>query len=250
MSRKLHYLFTWGLILILFGLIDATQIMAQGKIVGHVKDKTTGEPLIGVNVIILDTYMGAATDLEGDYVIVNVPVGVYSVQASMVGTAKILSTNVVESQNQTTRFDFELEQTALVGEKVVVTAKRDILHKEVSSSQTVINNQQLEEAAGVRTLQDFLSTQAAVTSSDYLNIRGGLASETGTVVNGLTFVNARIGKAESLVPTSAVEQVSLKSGVMSAEYRDFRSGIINVTAKPDQTTVTMVPLALPGVLLI
>ena len=147
--------------------------MAQGKIVGHVKDKTTGEPLIGVNVIILDTYMGAATDLEGDYVIVNVPVGVYSVQASMVGTAKILSTNVVESQNQTTRFDFELEQTALVGEKVVVTAKRDILHKEVSSSQTVINNQQLEEAAGVRTLQDFLSTQAAVTSSDYLNIRAG-----------------------------------------------------------------------------
>ena len=80
-------------------------------------------------------------------------------------------------------------------------------------------------------MQDFLSTQAAITSNTYLNIRGGLASETGTIVNGLTFINQRIGKAESFIPTSAVEQVSLKAGGMSAEYGDFRSGIIDVTTK-------------------
>lgn len=231
MSRRLVYLFTRGIVIISLFMCLSVELFAQGKIVGHVKDKTTNEPLIGVNIIILNTYLGAATDIEGDYVIVNVPVGVYSVQASMVGTAKVTQTNVIVSQNQTTQVDFELEQTAVLGEEVIVTAERNLLKKEVSSSQIVIDNRQLTEAAGVRTLQDFLATQAGVTKSDYLNIRGGLANETGTVINGLTFVNARVGKTEAFIPTSSIEQVSLKAGGMTAEYGDFRSGIINVTTK-------------------
>ncbi len=229
MTKNLRgHLFTLS---ILFLLIFSGIMYAQGKIIGKVTDKSNGEPLLGVNVVILGTHMGAATDENGEYIIVNVPVGTYSLQASMVGTNKVTQTNVVVSQNQTTRVDFQLEQTAIVGEEVVITAKRDILHKEVSSSQIVIDNKQLSEAAGVRTLQDFISTQAGITGTDYLNIREGRPSETGTVINGLTFVNARVGKTESLIPTSAVEQVSLKAGGMSAEYGDFRSGVINVATK-------------------
>ena len=231
MSRRLNKIFLSGMILIFLLIFSFAEILAQGKIVGHVKDNKTGEALIGVNVIILGTYLGAATDIYGDYTIVNVPVGEYSVKASMVGATTVLKTNVVVQTDQITTVNFELEQTAIEGQEVVVTAQRDILHKDVSSSQVVISNKQITEAAGVRTLQDFLSTQAAITSSKYLNIRGGLASETGTVVNGLTFVNQRIGKAQSFIPTSAIEQVSLKAGGMSAEYGDFRSGIINVTTK-------------------
>ncbi|MDH7605751.1 MAG: TonB-dependent receptor, partial [Melioribacter sp.] len=229
MTKNLQcHLFTLS---ILFLLMFSGIMYAQGKIIGKVTDKSNGEPLLGVNVVILGTYMGAATDENGEYIIVNVPVGTYSLQASMVGTNKVTLTNVIVSQNQTTRVDFQLEQTAIVGEEVVITAKRDILHKEVSSSQIVIDNKQLSEAAGVRTLQDFISTQAGITGTDYLNIREGRPSETGTVINGLTFVNARVGKTESLIPTSAVEQVSLKAGGMSAEYGDFRSGVINVATK-------------------
>lgn len=221
-----------SLLLILFLMISATEAFAQGKIVGKVVDKTTQEPLLGVNVILLGTYIGAATDLEGDYIIVNVPVGVYSIQASMVGATKITKTDVVVSSGQTTRVDFELEEaTTTLGQEIVITAQRNILHKEVSSSQIVINDSQIKEAAGVRTLQDFLSTQAGITGKQYLTIREGLPNETGTLVNGLTFVDARSGQTQSLIPTSSIEQVSLKAGGMSAEYGDFRSGIINVTTK-------------------
>lgn len=219
------------MIIIFLLIFSVAEVLAQGKIVGHVKDKTTGEALVGVNVIIEGTYYGAATDSEGDYTIVNVPVGQYSVKASMIGIATVVKTNVVVQTDRIIKVDFELEPAAIEGQEIVVTAPRDILHKEVSSSQIVINNRQITEAAGVRTLQEFLSTQAAITNSEHLNIRGGLASETGTVVNGLTFINARIGKAESLIPISAVEQVSLKAGGMSAENGDFRSGILNVTTK-------------------
>lgn len=232
MIRKLKYFFSPTLIICLFLCIASfSELFAQGKIVGRVIDKTTGEPLVGANVVLLKTLMGAAADFEGDYIIVNVPVGEYSLQATSIGSEKVIKTNVIVSENRTTRVDFELEEKTLVSEEVVVTAQRDILHKEVSSSQTIIDNKQIKEAAGVITLKDFLSTQTAVTSDKYLNIRGGLASETGTMVNGLTFVNQRTGQSESFIPTNAIEQVSVTSGGMNAEYGDFRSGIINMTTK-------------------
>ncbi len=231
MRHKYYGLFDKFLPIISFFLLLSSEIFAQGKIIGHVKDKNTGEPLLGVNVIILNTYMGAATDIDGYFVIVNVPVGKYSLQATMVGANKVVVTDVVVSQNQTTKVDFELEQTAVKGQEVVITAKRDILHKEVSSSQTVIIPSQIQETAGINTLHEYLSQQAGITDSKYLDIRGGYARGTGTIINGMTFVNTRVGKSESFVPISGVEQVSLNSGGMTAEYGEFRSGIIDITTK-------------------
>ena len=231
MSLRLNKVLLSGMIIIFLLLFSFAEVLAQGKIVGHVKDKTTGDPLIGVNVIIQGTYLGAATDIDGDYTIVNVPVGQYSVKASMVGATSVLKTNVVVQTDRITRIDFELEQTAIQGQEVVITAPRDILHKDVSSSQIVVDAKQIDATAGTRTLQDFLNTQAGITDENYLEIRGGKPGETGTMINGLTFVNARIGKTESFIPTSSIEQVSLKAGGMSAEYGQFRSGLIGVTTK-------------------
>lgn len=47
-----------------------------GKLSGVVTDQSSGDPLIGVNVIIEGTTMGASTDIDGYYVILNVPAGV------------------------------------------------------------------------------------------------------------------------------------------------------------------------------
>ena len=222
----------WSFLLLIFlSAFCGTKIFAQGKIVGHVKDNTTGEPLIGVNIIIQGTTLGAATDLNGDYVIVNVPIGTYKLQASMIGYAKELKTDVVVSFNQITRIDFNLEASAVQTKEIIVTAPRDILHKDVSSSQIVVTDKQITNTAGVRTLQDFLNTQAGITDNSYLEIRGGGPSETGTIVNGLPFVNARVGKTDAFIPTSGIEQVSLNAGGMNAEYGQFRSGLIDVTTK-------------------
>jgi len=206
-------------------------IYGQGKIIGHVENKQTKESLFGANIILLTTNIGAATDFDGDYFIVNVPVGEYSIQASMIGMAKVVKTNVIVSQDQTTEINFQLEETTIEGEEVVVVAERNILKKEVSSSQTVFTEDQIVEAAGVYTLQEFISTQAGITGGEYLNIRGGTPQETGTLLNGMSFVSTRFGKTESSLPTSGVEQVSVKTGGMTAEYGEFRSGLIQVDTK-------------------
>lgn len=220
-----------ALLLLLLCLFVAEGAFSQGKIIGHVKEKKSGEALIGVNVVVLNTSLGAATDLDGDYTILNVPVGTYTLQASAVGYTKVRQANVIVSQGQTTRVDFDLEEATLETEAVTVVATRDILHKEVSSSQTVVQVEQITEAAGVKNLQEFIATQAGITNSTYLNIRGGNPQETGTYLNGIAFVNTRVGKSESFIPTSSVEQVSIKAGGMSAEYGEFRSGVIDVATK-------------------
>ena len=67
-------------------LITVTSLTAysQGSIAGNIKDSKTGEAVIGANVVIQGTTQGAATDIEGNFVINNVKEGTYTLQISSV----------------------------------------------------------------------------------------------------------------------------------------------------------------------
>ena len=73
-----------------------------GKITGRVTDNLSGESLIGCNVMIQSLGIGTATDLQGDYVILNIPPGTIEVSFSMIGYADIQIKNVSISIDQTT----------------------------------------------------------------------------------------------------------------------------------------------------
>jgi len=208
----------------------------RSRIGGNVRDADTGEPLIGVNVIIEGTDIGAATDVEGNYIIINVPIGIQRVRATMIGYEVKVLTDVVVSADRITRLDIMLRHTVIQGQEVVVTAQRDELHKEVSNTQMVVDAMQISDATGIREINSFLTKLPGVGEDNgYLTIRGGSADQTGVTVNGLSFVNAANGNAETSIPLSAVEQVSLLSGGYNAEYGNFRSGLINVTTKSGDT---------------
>ena len=115
----------------LLAVMSASLIFAQSKskIEGNVSDADTGEPLFGANIILLDTYLGAATNLEGKYFIVNVPVGTYKVQASMIGYNKQITIDVSVSADRITTLNFQLK-SGVVLEEVIVVAKKNPLHKE------------------------------------------------------------------------------------------------------------------------
>src|SRR5437867_7716350 len=66
------------------GLVSAPRAGTVGKLTGLVADAKK-QPLAGVNVILVGVPLGAATDLEGRYVILNVPAGTYSVKVSLIG---------------------------------------------------------------------------------------------------------------------------------------------------------------------
>jgi outer membrane receptor protein involved in Fe transport len=209
----------------------ALQAATTGKITGVVKAADSGEPVIGANIMVVGTNLGTVTGLNGAFDIIGVPPGIHSVQVTMMGFKKVTKTELKVAIDQVARVNFNLEATVIEGEAVVTTAERDILHKEISSNQLVVSGDQMVEAAGVRTVNQFLSKQPGVMDANNLTIRGGSAEQTGSMVNGLSFVNVRIGRADATVPLSSIEQVSLLTGGFSAEYGNYRSGLINVVSK-------------------
>ncbi|RMF55249.1 MAG: carboxypeptidase-like regulatory domain-containing protein, partial [Calditrichaeota bacterium] len=117
---------------------------SSGKIVGIVKDANTGEPLPGVNVVVEGTTYGAATDVDGYYVILNVPVGIYDIKASFIGYKEVTLSGVRVSADITTEANFELEEAAIEGEAVVVTASRPLVEKHVTQSVSLVTSEDLE----------------------------------------------------------------------------------------------------------
>ena len=105
-----------------------------GKISGVVKDADNGAPLAGVNVIIEGTTMGAATDVNGFYFVINIPPGTYTVKASMMGYEIQNKVGVKVVTDITTKVDFKLRATVVEGEMVTVVADRPAIQKDLTSS--------------------------------------------------------------------------------------------------------------------
>jgi outer membrane receptor protein involved in Fe transport len=205
---------------------------SRSKITGTIKDAESKEAMVGVTVMIENTGLGAVTDVNGKFIIINVPVGTYKIKVSTIGYAKKTLLDVVVSADRITTLDITMKQEAVQGQEIVVVAEKNNLHKEVSNTQTVVTGAQMLETVGIREVNSFLSKQPGISDEDgYMTIRGGSADQTGSMVNGLNYNNAANGSAETSIPLSAIEQISLLSGGYNAEYGNFRSGLINITTK-------------------
>ncbi len=192
---------------------------------GKLKGKVTGEnggPLIGANVIIETTYLGAATDLSGQYQIINLQPGIYTLRVSMLGYATVRVENVIVSTDRTTIVDVELRGVSVQGEEVIVIAKRPIVQKDVTSTERKIISDEIK-VMPVNNYQQVISLAAGVTS-DYrgIHFRGGRVGEVAYEVDGLRTGSLRI-------PNAAISELSLSSSGFNAEYGNALSGIISIT---------------------
>jgi hypothetical protein len=121
---------------------------STGKIAGRVTDAGTGEPLPAANVIIEGAQLGAATDMNGEYFIINLLPRTYTVKASMMGYVTLVQTEVIVSQDHTTPLDFQLESTILeAAGEVIVIADREIVRMDQSSASHTVSAEAIENTA-------------------------------------------------------------------------------------------------------
>lgn len=202
-----------------------------GKLAGIIKDASTGEPLIGANVVIEGTNFGAATNVNGEYVILNIPPGKYNVKFSFIGYESLLMQDVVITVDQTTQLSVSLKsQTIQVGE-VVVTARTPLIQKDVTSSIAVITREQIESLP-VSTFTELLSLQAGVTGSGSdLHVRGGRANEVAYMIDGTLVVDPLLGGLATSINNDAIQEMSLLSGTFNAEYGNSLSGVVNIVTR-------------------
>jgi CarboxypepD_reg-like domain/TonB-dependent Receptor Plug Domain len=214
--------------LLCLSMTISAQAGTVGKIAGNVKDAQTGESLPGVNIVIQDSKMGAATDPSGDYFILNVPPGIYNVEASMVGYTTLSKAQIEVNIDRTVRVDFSLSPTTIQGEEVTVVAEREVVHMDMSASQVAISQQQVYEVPLVVSMPQMINLQAGV---ENMIIRGGGLDQTGMVVDGLRMDDNESNEPMLMVNLSAMQEVNIIKGGFNAEYGNIRSGLINVVTK-------------------
>jgi outer membrane receptor protein involved in Fe transport len=203
-----------------------------GKIAGKVTDTESGEPLIGINVIIEGTTQGAATGLDGSYIINNVEPGTYNMVFSGVGYQKKIVTDVRVSSDFTTNIDIDLSSETIGLETITVVAPKPLVRKDLTSSHTTIDDTQIE-ALPVESIDQILSLQAGITrgAEGELHIRGGRSNEIAYNINGATAINPFDFTRTVQISTNAIQELSVVSGTFNAEYGNALSGIVNTVTK-------------------
>ena len=229
MQNKLYSLLLLLLLLFAFNAFSAT----TGKITGKVVDAETGEPLPGTNVTIADTKMGAATDIEGNYFILNVPPGTYTVTATMMGYKTLKKEQVQVNIDRTTTVNFSLTMTTIKGEEIAVIAEREKIQKDVSFSQMALTAREINSMPTGVDLRESIAMGVGIERDLYghLSIRGGEIDEIGYFVDDLSRNDRRVGIPVIKVPQSAVKEIQVLTGGFSAEYGEARSGMINVVTR-------------------
>ena len=211
-------------------VLSSALLLAQtaGKISGTVVDKGSGEPLIGANVLVAGTNMGAATDADGTYFILNVPPGKYDVQASMVGYQRVLQQGVIVNSGRTTGADFTLSEETIEIEEVVVAATRPDVEREKTSTSAIIRFDDVQSFPGIRDVSDVLALAADITDGHF---RGGRSGEEYYTLQGMGIVNPLDNSSAFLPIMSAVEEVEVVTSGFGAQYGNAQSGVVNISMK-------------------
>ncbi|HEY4612355.1 MAG TPA: TonB-dependent receptor, partial [Bacteroidota bacterium] len=234
MYRKLLSVFA------LLFVLPLLLIAQDGKLRGTVTDSQSGEPLIGANVIIDGTSLGASSDVNGEYIILSVPPGAFTVKASYIGYASVTVSDVRVSANLTTTQDFQLSSTAIQTREIEVVAERPLIQRNTTNT-VRINTQENIESLPIRGLENFLALEAGVVERDgRLYVRGGRAGEVAYFVEGANTTNpinrGTNSQGENVsVIQEAIEEYQLQSGGYTAEFGGGGAGIVRTTIRTGGT---------------
>lgn len=209
-----------------FLVLLPAMLVAQGKIRGRVVDKDTKEPLVAANVIIVSTSYGAAADPRGEFTIIEVPVGTFTVRASYIGYSPMEIQNVRVYNELTTEVNFELQSKEIQLQVVTIVFERPLVNKSSTNAVRIMTSEDMQNAP-VRGLNNIIALQAGVVLQDgNIHIRGGRPDEVGFYLEGASITDVHTGGKKVTLVEDALEEVSIQSAGYEAEYGSANAGII------------------------
>ncbi|GIV62414.1 MAG: hypothetical protein KatS3mg044_1280 [Rhodothermaceae bacterium] len=206
--------------------MSASAWAQTGKLAGRITDER-GEPVIGATVLLVGTGLGTAADLNGDYAVIRIPPGTYSVRFSSVGYQTQIVEGVLITSNNTTTLDVTLREAVIQGEEVVVTAERPLVDVSLTSSIQTLTREDID-VLPVQQLDEIVNLQAGVVDGHF---RGGRLGEVQYQVDGVS-VNNPFNNASTLtLDRSVLQEVQVISGTFDAEYGQALSGVVNAVLR-------------------
>ena len=227
-------------------LMTSLMLYAQdekGTIYGRVTDAVSNEPLIGVNIVLLGTNFGDATDINGKYEIKGIPVNTYQIKASIIGYASKTKTDVVVQASKPVEVDFSLiEETIKLQDVTVRAGYFSKAPTEIISTRS-FGYEEIRRAPGgfedvVRALSVLPGVAQADPGRNDLVVRGGAPSENLYIVDGIEIPNINhfgtqgaAGGPLSYINLDFVKETTFSTGGFSAEYGDKLSSVLKINLR-------------------
>lgn len=172
--------------ILLIVLLPLALFAQRGAVTGKVTDASSGEALVGANVLIKGTALGAASGLNGVYKIVKVPPGSYTLRATFIGH-KMQEKEVQVLAGQEVTVDFVLEEDVIYGEAIGIIADR-AKERETPVAFTNVEKLEMVQRLGSQDIPLILNT----TPSVYATMQGGGAGDARVNVRGFNQRNVAI----------------------------------------------------------
>jgi hypothetical protein len=229
-------------------LLASSHLSAQtfkGDIAGSVIDGKTQEPLPAVNVLVVEQpALGCVTDSAGAFTIKGVPVGSYSLKATIIGYESVILTNIVVTTGRSTKVVFKLaEQAVEVGG---MTVQANYFSRNSQLSPLSVNDYDRADVkrqpGSVMDVQRVVQNLPGIASSnDNINeliVRGGAPYENLTVMENMEIpsINHYPNQFNSAGPINMVnidlvEDVQFSSGGFPAKYGDKMSAVMDLSIR-------------------
>lgn len=236
MTRRLY------LVLLLISI--ATLAGAQnGTIGGKVTDAKTQEAIIGANVVIEGTTVGAATDIDGNFLIANVKPGIYSLVITFVTYKSHTIKDVTVESGKKTTVEATLAEDVAELEEIIVTAKKEIatdlnLLNSIRESKLVVSGISSEQITKLpdRDVAQIAQRVPGVTIVDnrFVVVRGVPERYNQVMINGAIAPSTEIDRRSfsfDMVPAGAIDQMLIYKSGTAELPGDFAGGVIQLVTK-------------------
>lgn len=234
-------------VLIFLGLLIAQRALSAedaaaaktGRVQGLVIDHATRAPMFGVYIRVLGTRLGAVSDNAGKFAIARVPVGTYALEASRLGYQKHQHEKLTVQADSTLRVNFELVETALSLNEIVVTPGSFDLMREEPVAQQALSREDIQSIPHFgEDIYRAIKRLPGIASNDYsarFTVRGGEHNEVLVLLDGLELyepfhMKDINGGALSIVDVQAIGGITLMTGGFPAEYGNRLSGVFNLNS--------------------
>ncbi|MCK4689208.1 MAG: carboxypeptidase-like regulatory domain-containing protein, partial [Candidatus Marinimicrobia bacterium] len=217
-----------------------------GKIAGVITDKQSGETLIGANVILIGTNLGAASRKNGSYYILQVPPGIYEMKVSYIGYKTVTIKDVRVNVDLTTKIDVATESQAIAGLEVLVIAQQKVIQHDVTSTRKTTSREDIDRIPGLESTTDVFKlrggtfidqipqkleiggteVQVRDESLKDIHVRGGRGGEILYMIDGMPVTHPIYGGRNVLdLNLDDVQEIELLTGAFNAEYGQAQSGV-------------------------
>jgi hypothetical protein len=215
--------------------VGATSVEAAltGVILGKIVD-SNGNPIPGVHVIVSGPNLQGVredyTTEAGTFRIPELPPGLYTVRAEMMGLQTIEQPNIKVALNKTTKLTLEM-RVAELEDTIVVTAAAPVVDVTTSTQTVQIDRDFTDKLPGQDSYQDGLTMSGGTTGGGNPQVHGATHIENLYLLDGVDTTDTVTGTFSTNVNPDAIEQVEVQTGGFSAEYGKATGGIVNAVSK-------------------